>query len=128
MRIWKELCTFREGLLCKTKPLISTICSTALLAVAGGDDEQSSTSVGIPPFSFSCELSGSMLSLLGTGVLLFWTGFLNWGLFTVLLGLGVDFVLFADPLGCKTPPGESVEGFWVGVVAGFFEKNPRIDD
>lgn len=59
--------------------------------------------------------------------MLLWTGFLNWGLFTVLLGFGVDFALLAEPLGCKIPLGEPVELFGVGVVAGFFEKNPRID-
>lgn len=45
----------------------------------------------------------------------------------MLLGFGVDFALLAEPLGCKTPLGEPVEAFGVGVVAGFFEKNPRID-
>jgi hypothetical protein len=68
-----------------------------------------------------------MLSLLGTGVVLFCADFRNRGFFTVPVGFGVDLLLFADPLGCKTPSFVLVEVDGVGVEAGFFEKKPRID-
>jgi hypothetical protein len=102
-------------------PLIS--CGTPLLAGVSGDCRPvSSTSSGIPPFSFSWELEGPAASLLGTGVVLLTTDFLKAGFFNAMGGLAMAFTPLACELDFKMP----LEG--VGVPSGaFLEKKLRID-
>lgn len=87
-----------------------------------GDGRQSlSTSFGIPPFSFSCELEGPMASLLGTGVILLATPFLNAGFLTAIVGLGKQLTPLASDWGFQTPVDE------FGVPLEAFEKKFRIE-
>jgi hypothetical protein len=113
--------TFREGLLPNAIPLPLTAC-TILAGVAGDGKPLSSTSSGIPPFSFSCELDGPIASLLGTGVMFLTAVFLKAGFLTGTLGFAIALRPLGSDLVVQVPPDE------LGVpLVGAFEKKLRID-
>ena len=112
--------TLREGLLPRAWPL--TTCATTLLVGDVGDGKPvSSTSLRMPPFSFSCELDGPIASLLGAGVTLWVVAFLNAGFLTDTFGLAMVLTPLASPLAVQTPVAE------FGVPLGALEKKLRID-
>jgi hypothetical protein len=78
-----------------------------LLACVTGDSRaESSTSLGIPPFSFSCELGGPAASLLGTGVKFLMVDFLNTG-FVIIGTNGFEALTLLDvSLASETPLDE----------------------
>jgi hypothetical protein len=93
-----------------------------LAGVAGDGNPVLSTSAGIPPFSFSCELEGPIASLLGTGVMFFTAVFLNAGFFTGTVGFAIALTPLGSELVIQVPPDE------LGVpLAGAFEKKLRIE-
>jgi hypothetical protein len=99
-----------------------TTCSTFLADVDGDGRPVFSTSSGIPPFSFSCELEGPIASLLGTGVKFLATVFLKAGFLTGTTGFAMALTAFEVSLTFRTPLDE------LGVVfEGAFEKKPRMD-
>lgn len=108
--------TLREGLLPSTRALSLAACWTLLAGVEGDGKAVSSTSSGIPPFSFSCELDGPMASLLGTGVMLLTTDFRNAGFFTGGVGFVMALAAFEVSLAFKPP----LEGVGVGVLLAAF--------
>jgi hypothetical protein len=119
-RAW--LLTFREGLLPKPIALPLTTCWTLLAGVKGDGSPVSSTSSGIPPLSFSCELEGPIASLLATGVMLLTAVFLKAGFLTGTWGLAMALTAFEVSLAFRTPLDE------FGVPdAGAFEKKLAID-
>jgi hypothetical protein len=81
----------------------------------------SSTSSGIPPFSFSCELAGPKASLLGTGVMVLTAVFLKAGFLMGTAGLGRALTPLASDWDFQTLVGG------LGVPFGAFEKKLRID-
>jgi hypothetical protein len=113
--------TLRDGLLPKAKVPLTT-CWTFLAGVDGDGRLVSSTSSGIPPFSFSCELEGPTASLLGTGVR-FWTAvFLKAGFLTGTAGFAMALTAFEVSLAFRIPLVE------LGVAFdGAFEKKLWID-
>jgi hypothetical protein len=111
--------TLREGLL--SIALSLTTCTTLLAGVVGDGSPVSSTSCGIPPFSFSCELEGPIASLLGTGVTLPVVVFLNDGFLTETFGLAKELTPLGSLLAFQLPPVE------FGVPLGALEKKLRID-
>lgn len=116
-----NLHTFREGLLPNAIPLPLTAC-TLLAGVAGDGKLVSSTSSGMPPFSFSCELDGPIASLLGTGVMFLTVVFLKEGFLTTTVGFAIALTPLGSPLAVQVPLDE------LGVpLAGAFEKKLRID-
>ena len=80
----------------------------------GDGNPVSSTSSGIPPFSFSCELDGPIASLLGTGVMLLTADLRNAGFLTGSAGFTMALTAFEGSLAFKTP----VDGVGVGVGVG----------
>jgi hypothetical protein len=111
----------REGLLPKAKAPLTTCC-TLLAGVDGDGRPVSSTSSGIPPFSFSCELEGPIASLLGTGVRFLTAVFLKAGFLTGTAGFAIALTAFDVSLALRTPLVE------LGVVLeGAFEKKLWMD-
>ena len=74
---------------------MTTCFRTCLAGVVGDGRPLSTTSCGIPPFSFSCELEGPGASLLGTGVMFLMALFLKAGFLTGRAGFAME-LLFAD--------------------------------
>lgn len=109
--------TFREGLLPRDK-LLGLAASLTLFA---GDDKATS-SAGMPPFSFSCELEGFCISLLGIGVMLLTAVFLKAGFLMVEASFAMVLLIFVEPFVFKAPLDA------VGVLfAEDLEKKPRIE-
>ena len=96
--------TFREGLLPKAIALpLTTSCTAFLAGVEGDGSPVSSTSSGIPPFAFSCELSGPGASLVGIGVIVLETVFLKAGFFGRVPSFAIELTV---PFTVKTPLDE----------------------
>lgn len=74
-----------------------------LAGVDGDGRPVSSTSSGIPPFSFSWELEGPIASLLGTGVKFLTALFLKAGFFTATVGFTMALTAFEVSLAFKIP-------------------------
>jgi hypothetical protein len=99
-----------------------TTCWILLAGIDGDGRPVFSTSSGIPPFSFSCELDGPMASLLGTGVTILTAVFLNAGFLTGTAGFAMALAAFEVSLAFRTPFDELDV-----VFEGAFEKKLWID-